>query len=180
MSTHASGMRHHRAKPIEVRDVLFRIALEAPDASCRTIADRFNRDHAEQGWSIGKTYVAEFLREFKKWRAVPKRHMHSIKSSCAVNRVWAIDLTEHRIEPQAQQTLLGILDHGSRRMQTFRALRDRSSITILRFLLDAIEYYDRPKAVRTDNEAIFTSWVFAFALQWLGIGHQRSYRIVRG
>ena len=91
-----------------------------------------------------------------------------------MNRVWAIDLTEHRIEPQTPQPLLCILDHGSRRMLMFRALRDRSSITILRLLLDAIEHFGRPKAIGTDNEAIFTSWVFAFALQWLGIRHQRT------
>lgn len=173
-STNASGMRHYRAKPVEVREGLFRIALESPDASCRTIADRFNRDHVEQGWSVGKTYVADFLREFKQWQAAPKRHEHSIDNACAMNRVWAIDMTQHRIEPQTQQPLLGILDHGSRRMLTLHALRDRSSIIILRLLLDAIEYYGKPKAVRTDNEAIFTSWVFAFALQWLGIRHQRT------
>jgi putative transposase len=91
-----------------------------------------------------------------------------------VNRVWAIDITEHRVEPHTPQPLLGILDHGSRRMLTLHALRVRSSITILRLLLDAIEHYGKPKAVRTDNETIFTSWVFAFALQWLGIRHQRT------
>lgn len=174
VSTHASGMRHYRAKPIEVREGLFRIALEAPGASCRAITDRFNRDHAGQGWSVGKTYVAEFLRDFKQWRSAPRRYAHSIDSACAVNRVWAIDLTEHRIEPQTPQPLLGILDHGSRRMLMFRALRDRSSITILRLLLDAIEHVGKSKAIRTDNEAAFTSWVFAFALQWLGIRHERT------
>lgn len=171
---HMPAAGDYRAKPIEVRERLFRIALEAPDASCRKIADRFNRDHINQGWSVGKTYVAEFLHEFKQWRAAPRRHTHSIDSACAVNRVWAIDLTEHRIEPHVRQPLLGILDHGSRRMLTFRALRDRSSIAILRLLLDAIEHYGRPKAIRTGNEAIFTSWVFAFTLQWLGIRHQRT------
>ena len=174
VSAHASSVGHYRAKSIEVREGLFRIAMEAPDASCRKIADRFNHDHLDVGLSVGKTYAAEFLREFKQWRAAPKRHEHTIDNACAVNRVWAIDLTEHRIEPQTQQPLLGILDHGSRRMLMLHALRDRSSITILRLLLDAIEHYGRPKAIRTDNEAIFTSWVFAFALRWLGIRHQRT------
>ena len=167
-------MRHYRAKPAGVREGLFRIAIESPDASCRMIADRFNRDHVEQGWSVSKTYVSEFLREYKQWRTAPQRHSHSIVSACAVNRVWAINLTQHRIEPQTQQPLLGILDHGSRRMLTLNALLDRTSITILRLLLDAIEHYGKPKAIRTDNEAIFTSWIFAFALQWLGIRHQRT------
>ena len=72
------------------------------------------------------------------------------------------------------QPLLGILDQGSRRILTLHALRVRSSITILRLLLDAIEHYVKPKAVRTDNETIFTPWVFAFALQWQGIRHQQK------
>ena len=55
-------MRHYRAKPIEVREGLFRIAVEASGASCRMVADRFNRYYLEQGLSVGKTYVAEFLR----------------------------------------------------------------------------------------------------------------------
>ena len=179
-STNAGGMRHYRAKPVEVREGLFRIALEAPDASCRTIADRFNRDHVDQGWSVGKTYVADLLREFKQWRAAPKRHEHSIDNACAVNRVWAIDMTQHRIEPQTQQPLLGILDHGSRRMLTLHALRDRSSIIILRLLLDAIEHYGKPKAVRTDNEAIFTSCTTSRDCQikfWLGQSTALSYHL---
>jgi putative transposase len=165
VSTYASSSGHYRAKPVEVREGLFQIAMEAPDASCRKIADRFNHDHFDVGLSVGKTYVAEFLREFKQWRAAPKRHEHCIDSACTVNRFWAIDITEHRVEPHTPQPLLGILDHGSRRMLTLHALRVRSSITILRLLLDAIEHYRKPKAVRTDNETIFTSWVFAFALQ---------------
>lgn len=172
MPTNSTG--HHRAKPVQVREALFRIAIEAPDASCRMIANRFNHDHAEQGWSVGKTYVAEFLRDFRQWRSAPRRHTHAIDNACAVNRVWAIDLTQHRIEPQTQQPLLGILDHGSRYMLTLDALRTRSSIAILRLLLNAIEHYGKPKAIRTDNEAIFTSWVFAFALRWLGIRHERT------
>jgi putative transposase len=69
--------------------------------------------------------------------------------------------------------LFGIFDQGSRRMLTFRELRDRLSITVLRLLLNAIEHFIILKAIRTDNEAIFTSWIFRFALQWLGIHHQR-------
>lgn len=94
-STNAGGLRHCRAKPVEVSEGLFRIVLEAPDASCRKIAERFDRDHIEQGLSIGKTYAADFLREFKEWRAAPKRHEHSTDNACAVNRVWAIDFTQH-------------------------------------------------------------------------------------
>jgi transposase InsO family protein len=171
---HARCASHPRTKPDQVREGLFRIALASPDASCRVIAERFNRDHQSAGLSVGKTYVSEFLRDFRQWRTSPSRHSHTLDTAGAINRVWAIDLTEHRLEPRTRQPLLGILDHGSRRMLTLHALRERSSIAILRLLLDAIEHYGKPKAIRTDNEAMFTSWVFAFALQWLGIRHQRT------
>lgn len=36
-------------------------------------------------------------------------------------------------------------------------LRDKGTITVLRLLLDAIEHYSKPLAIRTDNEAMFTS-----------------------
>lgn len=171
---HAGSTQHSREKPVEVREALFRIALASPDASCRAIADRFNLDYRSSGLSVGKTYVSDFLRDFRQWRASPMRHSHTIDTAGAVNQVWAIDLTEHRIEHQTRQPLLGILDHSSRRMLTLDALRERTAINILRLLRDAIEHYGKPKAIRTDNEAMFTSWIFAFALQWLGIRHQRT------
>jgi transposase InsO family protein len=39
-------------------------------------------------------------------------------------------------------------------------------------LIEAIKRYGKPRIVRTDNEAVFTSKVFRFAL--LGIRHQRT------
>ena len=40
-------------------------------------------------------------------------------------------------------------------------------------LVDAIRRYGKPRAVRTDNEAVFTSKGFCLVLFVLGIGHQR-------
>ncbi|MBI3354920.1 MAG: transposase family protein [Nitrospirae bacterium] len=42
----------------------------------------------------------------------------------------------------------------------------------MRFLLDAVEYYGKPKALRTDNEPVFTSWLFKISLWLMGIRHQ--------
>ena len=70
--------------------------------------------------------------------------------------------------------LLGIVDHGTRRCLSLQALQHKASITILRTLLDAIEHYGMPRAIRTNNEAIFHSRLFCFALAWLGIRHQTT------
>jgi len=41
-------------------------------------------------------------------------------------------------------------------------------------LAEAIHRYGKPRAVRTDNEAVFASRTFRLALLLLGIGHQRT------
>lgn len=55
-----------------------------------------------------------------------------------------------------------------------KALEDKASITLLKALILAIENYGKPKAIRTDNEAVFTSRLFNFGLWLLGIRHQRT------
>jgi transposase InsO family protein len=97
-----------------------------------------------------------------------------IPSPMPVNRLWGMDLTgkadvERRVHP-----ILGIVDQGSRLAVSLRALPDKATIAVLRALLDAIERFGRPRAVRTDNEAVFTSRLFRFALWLLGIRHQRT------
>jgi transposase InsO family protein len=163
-----------RRKPEWVFAALCAIVLEGPDISCRHLKLRFDLVHGHTEVSIGKTYAAEFLKRYRKALANPKRRAHNIDTAGKLLRVWALDLTETRIAPKQPQPVLGLIDHASRQVLKLKALRDKKTITILRVLLDAIEHYGTPKAIRTDNEAIFTSWVFAFALRWLGIRHQRT------
>jgi transposase InsO family protein len=90
------------------------------------------------------------------------------------NRIWAIDLTGKSDSEGEVHPILGIVDHGSRLAVGLRALPDKATITVLRAILNAIERFGRPRAVRTDNEAVFTSRLFRFALWLLGIRHQRT------
>jgi transposase InsO family protein len=54
------------------------------------------------------------------------------------------------------------------------ALPDKASWTVLGHLFLAIGKYGKPGAIRTDNEACFTSRVFRAVLTFSGIRHQRS------
>ncbi len=69
------------------------------------------------------------------------------------NLVWAIDLTGKQDAQGNIHSLFGLLDHGSRSLLTLAALPDKTSWTLLGHLFLAIGQYDRPRAVRTDNEA---------------------------
>jgi len=142
---------------------------------CRRIADTFNRLHAARHrTSVSKTWVAVAVRkhrlEIEDRRRQWKRR---IPTPMTANRVWGLDLTGKADVEGRVHSILGIVDHGSRLAVSLRALPDKASITVLS-LLDAIERFGRPRAVLTDNEAIFTSCLFRWTLAFLGIRHQRT------
>jgi putative transposase len=170
----ASHSTDGRRKPEWVPEALAVIVVQVPDISCRNLKLQFDLMHRDADVTIGKTYAAEFLKKNRRALANPRRHAHGIDTAGRLLRVWALDLTEARIMPSKPQPVLGLIEHASRQVLRLQALRDKKTITILRILLNAIEHYGKPKAIRTDNEAVFTSWVFAFALRWLGIRHQRT------
>lgn len=76
-------------------------------------------------------------------------------------------------QDKRSRPVLGALDHGTRGLLSLRELRERSTIGVLRMLLDLIDTFGRPRFLRTDNERIFTSRLMTFALLILGIRHQR-------
>jgi len=89
------------------------------------------------------------------------------------NRIWGLDLTFVSQHGQ-QRTILGIVDHGTRACLALRNVPSKASIEILRALLNVIECFGKPKAIRTDNDAVFTSKLFRRVLWLLGIRHQRT------
>ncbi len=95
------------------------------------------------------------------------RNRHPYKKQ--KNQLWHIDLTT--IE---QRQILGVVDSGTRALLALKHLQTKSTIHILRVLLDIIECYGRPEAIRSDNEAVFTSKLMKFTLWILGIKRQTT------
>ncbi len=140
------------------------------------IADMFNRRFAaEKRITVGKTYVhsilykhnAEVLKIRKRWK-------HRIPKAMPLNLIWGMDFTGVTDSAHNTQMLLGIVGHGSRKCLSLQVLKDKASISLIRQLLNVIEKHGKPKAIRTDNEAVFTSRLFCFALWLLNIRHQRT------
>jgi putative transposase len=90
------------------------------------------------------------------------------------NLIWAADLTGKTTLDGSTRLILAILERASRGAFWLEALRTKSSWALLGKLVEAIKRYGKPCIVRTDNESIFTSRVFRFALFLLGIRHQRT------
>jgi len=157
------------------REVLYLYAL-MPKVGCRTIAATFNRlHHKKTGETVSKSYCYNLR----------IRHRHTIQQQRRIlknripkpmpkNIIWATDLTTITDSQNQRHQLLGIIDHGTRACLTLKTVQDKSTIRLLRALLDAIECYGKPKALRTDNEAVFCSRLFQLGLWLLGIQHQRT------
>jgi transposase InsO family protein len=161
-------------KPPWVRREILRLKALLPDHGCRKIAQVFNHLHRRRGETVGKTFVASVLKgkehEILRLR---RRLKHRRPRRVPRNLLWALDLT-FLPDPQGPRTILGLLEHGSRACLALRELRSRSAISVLRALLDALERFGQPRILRTDNEPIFTSRLFRWALLFLGIRHQRT------
>jgi transposase InsO family protein len=178
------GWRHPRPasavrgapKPLWVIDEVIRLSALMPDAGCRHVADVFNRLHVRRrAVSVSKSFVAYTLRANRHAVLAKRRELKArVPRPMLRNRVWGVDLTGKADAHGIPHAMLGIVDHGSRRLLELRVLPRRCAWTLLGHLCLAIERHGQPRAVRTDNEAVFTGRVFSTALRLLGIAHQRT------
>jgi transposase InsO family protein len=163
-----------RRKPEWVTRQLVLLKAHLPDAGCRTVALTFNRVFAHRQMSVSKSFVNRVLRDqaYAVWLA-----RQAIRSATPkvvpLNHTWGIDLTGRQDGAGRIHTILGVLDHGSRRVLALRAVATKSGWHLLGYLCLAIAEFGKPKFIRTDNERCFTGRVFSTGLKWLGIGHQR-------
>ena len=163
----------HARKPDWVRNEVLRLRAIS-NAGARTVAATFNLLHAKRGESVGKTFVANLVRDNSEAILRLRRKLkHRKPRKMPRNLLWALDLTFLPGEEQPRP-VLGLIDHGSRACLALAHLRDRSTIGVLRLVLDVVERSGKPKALRTDNERIFTSRLFRLALWMLRIRNQRS------
>jgi transposase InsO family protein len=165
-----------RRKPDWVIQEVLRLKALMWTKGCRKIADTFNDQHAAlTGCTVGKTFVSECLKANQYALACLRKEMRNrLPRPVPINAVWAMDLTFYTDASGKQQMALGIIDHGSRLVTCLQTLVNKRSWTLLGYLCLAIGRHGKPNRIRTDNEIIFTSWVFTTFLKLVGIRHQRT------
>jgi transposase InsO family protein len=125
--------------------------------------------------TIGKTYAGYTIKNnLYEIQVLRRKQKHQRPRPVPHNLIWAMDLTGKTDSHHKQHTVLGIVEHHSRACLTLAAIADKSTITLLRHLFDLFERYQKPKIIRTDNEAVFTSRLFRLGLRLLRIKHQRT------
>ena len=168
----------HPPKPDWVKKEIIRLKALMPHDGCRTTAQTFNRRYAEKRqMTVGKTYVSYTIQKHQYDIQVLRRQLkHQRPRPVPKHLIWGADLTYFSDETGQQHPVLGMVEHQSRVCLKLEVLRTKASMVLLRCLLNTIEALGniKPKCLRTDNEAVFTSRLFRFGLYLLGIKHQRT------
>jgi putative transposase len=164
-------------KPKWVIDELIKLAAHhPPKTGCRALTITFNRCfEMARGETVSKSFVYYTLRNHRyEVAALRETFKRRIPPPMKCNRVWGIDLTGKQTSDGDIHPILGILDHGSRRALTLRALARACTWTLIGEICFAIARFGKPKSIRTDNGAVFTSKVFRWAMNMFCIKRQRT------
>jgi putative transposase len=162
---------HGRRKPDWVRREVLRLAVFL--VSCRTTANAFNRLYGQR-MTVSHGFVHELCRANQALLAHRRRAMRRRPPlSVPRNATWAMDLTQLPMVAGAKVTVLGLIDHGTRRVLCLRAVANKCTWTLLGHLCLAIAEHGKPRTIRTDNEGMFTGPLWQRALRWAGIRRQR-------
>ena len=166
--------RHTTQKPEWIKHEIIRLKAIMPHAGCRSIADICNRRFAaSRKVTVGKTFVHQVLQQHDYEIKILRRNLKHAKPKVVPrNLIWGIDLTGKTDTNKSLHSLFGIIDHGNRALLHLKALQNKTSRTLLTCLFEVIRTHGKPKIIRTDNEAIFTSRIFRRGLKLLGIRHQ--------
>ena len=160
-------------KPEWVLQETLRLKVLMGQAGCRKITLTFNRLHGST-CTIGKGYVAMSIKQHQYKMLTLRRAMRAQQPhNLPVNHTWAMDLSFVTDDHKNRHTILGTVDHGSRLALQLNVLIYKCAWTLLGHLCLSIGKHGKPKRLRTDNEAVFTSFVFQTFLKLANIQHQR-------
>jgi transposase InsO family protein len=160
-----------RKKPAWVLAEVLRLAAHL--RTSRAIACHFNRLHGQR-MTVGKTWVHARCRENAEAIAAMRRGVKGKPPRIVPAKLeWGLDLTLIRTSDGNQHPTIAIIDHGSRALLRIQVLTRKCTWTLLAEFCAACAEHGAPDAVRTDNEAMFTSRLWASFFKIAGIKRQR-------
>jgi putative transposase len=161
-------------KPEWVRHEVLRLSALMPGLSRRKLSTVFNRMYcARRHTTVSKSWISDFLRDHRHELEVIRKDLRRRTPRAAQrNQVWGFDLTGKQDVYGNVHSILGIVDHGTRRAVILDVPQRKNAWTLLGYLFIAIGRFGRPRAIRTDNEAMFKSLVWRTILRLANIRHQ--------
>lgn len=179
--TCANEKKRNRKPEWIAQDILRIKALLPKSAGVRQIAATFNRIQANktkvadtQVWRVSKSYVANLLcarkLELQRLRESIRQRKPGIS---AINQTWGIDITGKQDTHDQRHHILGIIDHGSRKLIAL-VITSKHSQRLVLHVITALLMHGKPRRIRTDNEHCFTSEEFQNPLKAFDIRLQTT------
>jgi putative transposase len=164
----------NQKKPEWVTQEIIRLKALMPYIGCRKIADMFNRLHEHKhAMTLCKSTAYSIIIQHKHAIYLLRKQLkQQTPKTFPKNTVWSIDLTTITDDKKQQHIVFGVIDNGTRACLLLKNLVNKSSIALLRNLLNIVEAYGKPQKIRMDNEAVFKSTLFRIGLWILGIKPQ--------
>ncbi|MDQ0586648.1 integrase core domain-containing protein [Variovorax paradoxus] len=125
--------------------------------------------------TVDHSWVAEHIKADAQEIAERRRTMRRRPPRFfAVGHTWALDLSFMVNAQGFTFAMLGIIDHGSRRLLCLKQLPRKCTLALLGHLFLTMARYGVPAVIRTDNESMFASVLWRTMLAALGVCHRRS------
>lgn len=157
-------------KPDWVRKAVLQLHEHSPQ-SHRQLAHAFNRRYtAVTGVRVGRTWVRDLLLRHAH-AALQARDgaRHRVPPPLPRNHCWGIDTTQLRDVDGTPRLVLGLIDHGTRRLVGLHHLHRFNHWILLGHLCMAIGRFGTPRALRLDNHPVHHAQRFKRLVGMLGI-----------
>lgn len=103
----------------------------------------------------------------------PKKKPHFYEAG-KPNELWHIDIARKRIKNKGKKWIVVVEDDYSRKILACDVYSSKDASTVCRTVRKAIEKYDIPGAILSDNGKQFVSWKFKKLMRRLKIKHIRT------
>jgi putative transposase len=172
-----TGFFRGRKKPQWVIDNIIYLKAVHPLFGCRKIAELFDRLYATKyNMTVSKSYVYATLLNYRYEIQVVRRMVrHRRPKALKRNICWGVDLTTVTNRQGNLLPVFVMVDYGSRRCVCLQHITSKHSVVLVWILFKTIVQCGKPKSIKTDNEAVFTSLMFKSALKLAGIKHQTTH-----
>ncbi len=131
----------------------------APNRGFENYYNRTRREGYKWAWSRMLRVYREMglVRRHKKRRKLPEELRMPLYQPQAVNEIWSMDFMSDSLSDGRTLRVLNVIDDCNRESLLNKGSISFPSVRVTRFLDELLEYYGKPKYIRSDNGPEFTS-----------------------
>jgi putative transposase len=160
-----------------MRFEILKLKDDLPALGYKKLAHTFNLKHAGEVDDFGRTvyispsYVGNVIRRRRHEMALARAQAQKPHAAPLLG-VWGIDMTGLPLTNGESVSVFGILDYGSRICLQATPVERYNSLILLSKLIQTMGEWGLPKAIRSDNDAVFKTKLFRWTLRLIGVQQQ--------